>query len=164
MKRLNNYLNKSIFLLTSLCIAPSYADTATASQHLRIIIPKIALIDTDNTHTPLIIAFDPMTEAGDNFTPATASSSYDVTSNISGLKLYGKINTDLKSNYNLVFQVNARSSIYKELTTNNKRIITVKQLAKMGKTLNYKASVAQPDKTIPYGDINVTVTYTLVEP
>ncbi len=164
MKKSNTSLPVVTFLLAILYMPSSHADTATATQHLRIIIPQIALIDTDNTYTPLTLIFDPMTEAGDNFPVATATGLYDVSSNIKRLRLHAKINKDLESDYNLTLQVNATGSAYKKLTVSNKRIATLRQLVKTNKSLNYEASATFANKTIPYGDIDVTVTYTLVEP
>jgi len=68
-----------IIFIMIFCSKLSYADTATASQSIRIIIPKLALIDVNNTSTPLEISFDPIVDAGDNFKKATATSYYDIT-------------------------------------------------------------------------------------
>ena len=157
-------ISLTISAITLLCATTSYADTATASQHLRVIIPKIALLDTSNTHTTLQLTFDPVIEAGNNFTTATANSHYDVSSNIDTLRLYARINKNLESNYNMTLKVNARSTTLKTLTTTNKRIINIKEQKTTGKKLNYVASPTFPNRMIPYGDIDVTVIYTLVEP
>lgn len=157
-------ISLTIFSITLLCATTSHADTATTSQHLRIIIPKIALLDTSNTHTTLQLTFDPVIEAGNNFTTATANSHFDVSSNIDTLRLYARINKNLESNYNMTLKVNARSTILKTLTTTNKRIINIKEQQKAGKKLTYVANPTFPNKMIPYGDIDVTVIYTLVEP
>ncbi|MEE9350855.1 MAG: hypothetical protein V3U78_01240 [Thiotrichaceae bacterium] len=164
MKLPNKSSNIITFFLMIASMASSYADTATATQHLRVIIPQVALIDTENTHIPLTMTFTPMTEAGNNFPVATATGLYDVSSNINKLRLYGKINQNLESNYNLILKVNATGSTYKELTTSTKRIITIGKRIKTDKTFNYEASVALANKTVPYGDIDVIITYTLVEP
>ena len=141
-----------------------FADSDTATQQVRIIIPKIAMIDVDNTHAPLQISFDPITDAGDNFSTATVTGRYDVTSNISGLKLYGKTDINLESHYNLKLEVNEAGSFYRKLTTTSKRVSTQRQQAQHNQPLFYKASPVSPNKTIPYGNIDVTITYTLVEP
>ncbi len=167
MKIVKRIFKASPSIIMLFCIVypiSAYADTATAAQTLRIIIPKIALLDTNNTHTPLEIVFDPMTEAGANFPQATASSFYDVSSNIKKLKLYAKINKNLKNDYNLFLRVNAKGTTFKKLTLTNKSLTTLGRLIKSDKTLNYKASPAFSNKTIPYGNIDVVVTYTLVEP
>ena len=153
-----------LILLASLYSASSHAAIASATQHLRLIIPKVALIDTNNTHTPLVLSFDPIIEAGGNFPVATASSAYDISSNVRKLRLYAKINKDLKNDYNLVLRLNARSNTFKELTPTDKYIYTTSAQVRTDKKLNFEAAPAFTNKTIPHGNINVTVTYTLVEP
>lgn len=140
------------------------ADTATATQQVRIIIPKMAMIDVNNTHAPLQITFDPMTDAGDNFSTTTVTGYYDVTSNIRGLMLYAKTDIDLQNNYNLKLEVNEALSFYRELTTTSQKVSTQSRQAQHDQPLYYKASPVSSNKTIPYGNINVVITYTLVEP
>ena len=144
--------------------ASTFSAEDTTTQPLRVIIPKIALIDVDNTNVPLVINFNPMTDAGDNFATITATSRYDVTSNILGLQLHGKTDIDLANTYNLKLEVNESGSFYRELTTTAQRVSTQSRQAQKNQALNYRASPAVNNKTIPYGSINVTVTYTLVEP
>ena len=153
-----------IFIMIFFCSKLSYADTATASQRIHIIIPKVALIDVNNTSTPLEISFDPIVDAGDNFKKATATSYYDVTSNILGLKLYAKTNKNLKENYNLKLKVNESGRKYKTLSTTARRVSTQGRQAQKNQKLKFKLTPAFADKTIPYGNIDVTITYTLVEP
>jgi len=141
-----------------------FADTATATQQVRIIIPKIALIDVDNTYAPLQINFDPITDAGDNFAAATVTGRYDVTSNIRKLKLYAKTDIDLENQYNLKLEVNEAGSFYRTLTTTPQKVSNQNRQAKKDQPLFYRASPAFADKTIPHGNIDVTITYTLVEP
>jgi len=141
-----------------------FADTDTATQQVRIIIPKIAIIDVDNTHAPLQINFDPMTDAGDNFSTVTVTGHYDVTSNIRGLKLYGKTDIDLKSLYNLQLEVNEAGSYYLPLSTTSQKVSNQNRQARKNQPLNYRARPALSNKAISYGNINVVITYTLVEP
>jgi len=142
-----------------------FADTATATQQVRIIIPKIALIDVDNTHAPLQINFNPMTDAGDNFSTVEVTGHYDVTSNIRRLRLYGKTDTNLESNYNLKLEVmEVPSAGYQTLTTTSQWVSNQNRQAQKDQPLFYRVSPAFSNKTIPYGDIDVTITYTLVEP
>ena len=141
-----------------------FADSDTATQQVRIIIPKIAIIDVDNTHAPLQINFDPMTDAGDNFSTATVTGRYDVTSNIRKLKLYGKTDIDLKNLYNLQLEVNEVGSYYLALSTTSQKVSNQNRQAQKNQPLYYRASPALSNKTIPYGNINVVITYTLVEP
>jgi len=142
-----------------------FADTDTATQQVRIIIPKMAMIDVDNTYAPLQITFDPMTDAGDNFSTTTVTGYYDVTSNIRKLKLYAKTDVDLQNNYNLKLEVMEVSSTgYKILTTTPQKVSNQNRQAQHNQPLYYKASPVSPNKTIPYGNINVIITYTLVEP
>ena len=123
------------------------------------------MIDVDNTHAPLQISFDPITDAGDNFSTTTVTGYYDVTSNIRGLKLYGKTDINLKNLYNLQLEVmEVPTTGYKTLTTTSKRVSTQSRQAQHNQPLFYKASPASPNKTIPYGNIDVIITYTLVEP
>jgi len=153
-----------IIFIMIFCSKLSYADTATASQSIRIIIPKLALIDVDNTTTPLQINFDPIADAGDNFKQVTASSYYDVTSNISGLMLYAKTNKHLKKDYNLTLKVHEAYSRYVALSPTAKRVSTQGRQAQINQELKFKLSPTFADKTIPYGNIDVVITYTLVEP
>lgn len=153
-----------IFFCTLFYPLNVYADTATATQQVRIIIPKIALIDVSNTHKPLQIHFDPITNSGDNFSTATAIGTYDITSNISKLRLYGQTNIDLKNKHNLTLKVHEARSIYKTLTTSAQQVSLQSSQAQTNQPLTYQASPAFPNTTIPHGNINVTVTYTLVEP
>jgi len=150
--------------ITLIACQSTYADTASASQQIRIIIPKVALIDVDNTTAPLEISFTPMTDAGDNFSKATTVSYYDVSSNIAGLKLYAKINKNLKKKYNLHLKVNESGKKYKNLTKESKKISSQGRQAQVNQELKYKIVPAFANRTIPYGNINVTITYTLVEP
>ncbi len=142
----------------------AFADSDTATQQVRIIIPKIAIIDVDNTYTPLQITFDPVTDAGDNFSMVTATGYYDVTSNIRKLKLYGKTNIDLQSLYNLKLEVNEAGNFYRTLTTTSEKVSNQNRQAQKNQPLYYRASPVSPNRAIPYGNINVTITYTLVEP
>lgn len=152
-------LSFTLFFSTSL-----YADSDTATQQVRIMIPKIAIIDVDNTYAPLQITFDPIRNAGDNFSTTTAIGRYDVTSNIRGLKLYGKTDIDLQSKYNLKLEVNEALSFYRELTTSSQKVSNQNRQAQKDQPLFYRASPVSPNKTIPYGNVDVTITYTLVEP
>lgn len=158
--------SKITWVLFSTIVFPSLlqADSDTTTQQLRIIIPKIALIDTNNTHVPLQITFNSMTDAGDNFSTTSAIGYYDVTSNIRKLRLYGKTDIDLVSSYNLKLEVNEVGSFYRELTTSSQRVSNQNRQAQKDQPLYYRASPAVSNKTIPYGNINVIVTYTLVEP
>lgn len=159
-----NTIKLALSYCALLLAAPAFPDEDTATQQLRVIIPKVALIDVSNSDTPFVISFDPITEAGNNFSTATATSTYDVTSNIGALRLYAKTDIDLQSTYNLKLEVNEVGSSFLELTTTAQRVSTQGRQAQKSQPLEYKASPAVSNETIPYGDIDVTVTYTLVEP
>ncbi|PID46472.1 MAG: hypothetical protein CSB47_03840 [Proteobacteria bacterium] len=153
---------------TGLCLMftllPVQADTATASQTVRLIIPKIAMIDVSNTHTPLQLTFDPITDAGDNFATATTTGFYDVTSNIPKLRLYGQTDIDLEDQYNLTLKVHEAAGHYAPLSTTPRKISTQSRQAQVEQPLTYKAAPAIPSKMISHGDIDVKIIYTLVEP
>lgn len=154
----------SLCLTTALLPALANADTATASQSVRIIIPKIAMIDVSNTREPLQLKFDPITDAGENFAEATATGLYDVTSNISRLRLYGQTDIDLENKYNLTLKVNEVSNTFVALSTTARKVSTQGHQAQFDQPLAYKASPASPNKMIPHGNIDVKIIYTLVEP
>lgn len=154
----------SLCLTTALLPALANADTATASQSVRIIIPKIAMIDVSNTHEPLQLKFNPVTDAGENFAETTVTGFYDVTSNIRGLNLYGQTDVDLENKYNLVLKVHEARNYFAPLSTNPQRISSQSYQAKSDQPLTYKASPASPNKMIPHGNIDVKIIYTLVEP
>jgi hypothetical protein len=151
------------FCLISLLL-PAKADTATASQSLRLIIPKIAMIDVSNTYTPLQLTFDPVTDAGDNFATATATGFYDVTSNIGRLRLYGQTDIDLENKYNLVLQVHEARNYFAPLSTIPQEVSLQSRQAQFNQPLTYKAEPATPNKMIPHGTIDVKIIYTLIEP
>lgn len=141
------------------------ADTATATQSIRIVIPKVALIDTDNTDKPLSINFNPISDAGNNFTTVNTTGTYSVTSNIPRLRLYAQTDKNLADDYNLQLKVKeTKRDGFKSLSTTAQRISTQGKQKQSGQLLYYQAQPISPNKTIPYGDINVKVTYTLVEP
>ena len=140
------------------------ADTATASQSVRIIIPKIAMIDVSNTSEPLKLAFDPVTDAGDNFAATTVTGFYDVTSNIRRLKLFGQTDIDLESKYNLVLKVHEARNFFATLSTTPKQVSSQNRQAQFNQPLTYKAEPASPNQMISHGTIDVKIIYTLVEP
>ena len=157
----------TVFIIATLLLQAgnAFSDTAIANQSIKIIIPKVALIDTGKADEILTMSFNPMTTAGDNFNPIEATGSYDVTSNIPRLRLYAQTDVDLKSNYNLLLKVKETDTDgFKELSTTAQRVSTQGKQAQTDQALSYQASPVSPNKTIPYGDINVKVTYTLVEP
>lgn len=158
----------NVSVITGLCLMvtllPAQADTATASQKIRLIIPKIAMIDVSNTHTPLQIAFEPVTDAGDNFTTTTATGFYDVTSNIGRLRLYGQTDIDLEKQYNLTLQVHEARGYYAPLSTTPEQVSVQSRQAQFNQPLTYRAAPASPNAMIPHGDIDVNIIYTLVEP
>lgn len=154
----------SLWLATTLFPALSYADTATASQSVRIIIPKIAMIDVSNTYTPLQLTFDPVTDAGDNFAEKTVTGFYDVTSNIGSLRLYGQTDIDLENKYNLVLKVHEARNYFAPLSTIPQQVSSQSRQAQFNQPLTYKAAPASPDKMISHGTIDVKIIYTLVEP
>jgi hypothetical protein len=152
-----------IFFIAVFFCRFSYADTASATQHLSIIIPKIALIDVGNTIEPIQITLEPMTDAGENFTEKTVMGYYDVTSNIQQLRLYAKTNIDLMNQYNISLKVNEVGSSYTELETINKKVSFQGKQAQIGQELKYKIKPIAAHKTIPHGTIDVNIIYTLVE-
>ncbi len=164
-KNIIKHLLKTIILISLLYTEASFAESATATQTIEIVIPKIALIDTDNTKKPIKMVFNPINNAGDNFATTKVTGFYDVTSNIPRLRLYAQTDSDLKENYNLSLKVlETKTSGYQVLGTDPVKVSTQGQQAQKMQPLYYQASPASPNQTIPYGDINVKVTYTLVEP
>lgn len=154
----------SLVLTTALLPSLANADTATASQSIRIVIPKIAMIDVSNTREPLQLKFDPITDAGENFAEATVTGSYDVTSNIGRLRLYGQTDIDLESKYNLVLKVHEARNYFAPLSTSPQKVSNQNRQAQFDQPLTYKAAPASPNKMIPHGNIDVKIIYTLVEP
>lgn len=159
--------SKIAIILSIIYSGSSIADSATATQTIEIIIPKVALIDTSSSQKSIAMAFDPIGNAGNNFATADAVGIFDVTSNISRLKLYAHTDKNLKSNYNLSLKVKETNGFgggFKELGAQAVKISTLGKQAQKKQRLYYEASPASSNQTIPYGDINVKVTYTLVEP
>jgi hypothetical protein len=152
-----------IFFIAVFFCRLSFADTASATQHLSIIIPKIALIDVANTLEPLQITLDPMVDAGDNFAEKTVIAYYDVTSNIQRLRLYAKTDIDLINQYNISLKVNEVGSAYTQLETINKKVSFQGKQAQIHQELKYKIKPIATHKTIPHGNVDVNIIYTLVE-
>lgn len=162
VKKLSNKI--CLCLVSVLLPVLAKADTATASQSIRIIIPKVAMIDVSNTYTPLQLTFDPVSDAGNNFSTATVTGSYDVTSNIARLRLYGQTDVDLENKYNLVLKVHEARNFFATLSTSPQQISSQSRQAQINQPLTYEAAPASPNKTIPHGTIDVKIIYTLVEP
>lgn len=152
-----------LFFIMTLLSPLSYADTASATQHVRIIIPKIAMIDVNNTAKPLHVTLKPMTEAGDNFAEQTFISYYDVTSNIRRLNLYAQSDKDLVKDYNISLKVHEWRSIYSQIGPVAKKVSYQGEQAQKDQPLSYKIKPADATKTIPHGNIEMKLTYTLVE-
>lgn len=166
MKTTVNILSGMISLCLGTVLLPAsvQADTATASQSVRIIIPKVAMIDMSNTYTPLQLTFDPVADAGENFAEKTVTGFYDVTSNIGRLRLYGQTDIDLENKYNLTLKVHEARNFFATLSTTPKQVSSQNRQAQFDQPLTYKAAPASPDTMIPYGNIDVKIIYTLVEP
>lgn len=163
-----NTLSKStiIWPICFLVLSPVSinADTATSTQQLRIITPKVAIIDINNSGVPLQMEFNPIAEAGKNFLTATVTGYYDVTSNIPGLKLYAQTDINLAKSYNLKLEVKEGQSFYQNLSTSAQKVSSQDFQTQTKQPLKYKASPVDPLKAISHGKVDVKITYTLVAP